>query len=116
MIFGVEVIESTAVPPDTVIMCDKSEFDKLMSKAQDEVIKRLTRTGLFSNVSKGLSKSLQADGPSTPRFLKWYEDGSPAGTLTADEWDWLMQNSTTLKDSGVCVKVSGNDYYMREGL
>ncbi len=80
--------------PTLKLDSDKIQGSEFLSVMVQDVMDKLTATGLFTSVSKA---SLDA-GLSTPRFLKWNEDGSLAGSLTADEWEWIMQNSTSVKN------------------
>jgi hypothetical protein len=103
-IFDIEVIENDAVPIESLPEHEQEYLKKLRAKvdsdfdsmythlAEEEVIHQLKAAG-FDNVRayKPLS-----DGPCTPRLLKWDSDGHPAGTVSVEEWEWLMQNSTML--------------------
>ena len=50
---GFEVQESSAVPPGTILIGDRREFERLLAKAEDDVINKLWATGLFTEVGRG---------------------------------------------------------------
>ena len=49
---GFEVKESSAVPPGTILIGDRREFERLLAKAEDDVINKLWATGLFTEMGR----------------------------------------------------------------